>query len=227
MELNKYRPVIICAGIGGWYAKGVERLERSLNFVGWAGEVKFWKDEYPEGSHNHKDVPYYFKISAFEWAIKNGYTHVLWTDASFWAVKNPMPIFDLFNDQGYFAFRSGYNLAQSVNDKALAATNISRDAAEKINEYASGCVGINFENPVGKKLYQLWKNYMDIGLSKGSREHDGQSKDKRFLFHRQDQSCLSIAMHKLGLTSQKDMDYIAYFGSEHNKDRVIFFIQGM
>lgn len=219
--------IIISAGIGGWYAKGIDRLENSLNFVGWPYAVKTWKNEYPEGSHNHKDVPYYFKISAFEWARKQGYKKILWVDASFWTVKSPIPIFNLTEEQGYFAFRSGYTLAQSVNDTALSASKISRDEAESINEYASGCVCINLDNPSGKGLYQLWKNYMDIGLSKGSREHDNQSQDKRFLHHRQDQSCLSIAMHKLGLVSLRDMDYVSYFGSQHNKDKVIFFIQGM
>lgn len=221
------KQIIISAGIGGWYAKGVSRLENSLNFVGWPYDIKTWKDEYPPNSHNHLDYPYYFKISSFEWAIKNGYTQILWVDSSFYAVKSPISIFNLFNDQGYFAFRSGYNLAQSINDTSLKAANISRDDAEKINEYASGCVGINLNNPSGKGLYQLWKNYMDIGLSRGSREHDNQSKDSRFLFHRQDQSCLSMAMNKLGLTSQRDMDYVAYFGSKCNTDKVIFFIQGM
>jgi len=225
--MNKSDTIIINAGIGGWYAKGSDRLESSLNFVGWPYAVKTWKNEYPEGSHNHKDVPYYFKIAAFEWARKKGYTNILWVDSSVWAIRNPIPIFEVANSQGYWAFRSGYNMAQSCNDAALKAANITRDEAEKINEYASGCICINLTNPTGKGLYQLWKNYMDAGLSKGSREHDNQSTDKRFLFHRQDQSCLSIAMHKLNLTSQKDMDYIAYFGSEHNKDRVIFFIQGI
>ena len=225
MESNN--TIIISAGIGGWYAKGIERLENSLNFVGWPYGVKTWKDEYPEKSHNHKDFPYYFKIAAFEWAIKNGYTNILWVDSSLWAVKSPIPIFELANTQGYFLFRSGYTVAQSCNDTALRAANITRDEAEKINEYASGCVCLNLSNPTGKGLYQLWKNYMDIGLSKGSRDHDGQSQDHRFLFHRQDQSCLSIAMHKLGLTSQKDMDYVEYFGAKQNTDKVIFFIQGI
>lgn len=227
MELDKCRPIIISAGIGGWYAKGVERLERSLNFVGWAGEVKTWKNEYPPSSYMHEDVPYYFKIAAFEWARKNGYTHVLWVDASFWAVKNPMPVFDLICDQGYYAFRSGYNLAQSVNDKSLYYTSISRDFAESINEYASGCVGFDFTNESARSLYDTWKTYMDCGLSKGSRNHDNQSEDKRFLFHRQDQSCLSLAMHHQKLNSQLEMDFVSYFGTGYNESKLIFFIQGL
>lgn len=227
MELDKCRPIIISAGIGGWYAKGIERLERSLNFVGWAGEVKTWKNEYPPNSYYHEDVPYYFKIAAFEWARKNNYTHVLWLDASFWAVKNPMPVFDLICDQGYYAFRSGYNLAQSVNDNALEEAVLTRDEAELVNEYASGCVGFDFTQQKGLNLYHLWKIYMDRGMSKGSRNHDNQSTDERFLFHRQDQSCLSLAMHEFNLTSQRDMDFVSYFGTGYNESKLIFFIQGL
>jgi hypothetical protein len=226
MELSNARPVIISAGIGGWYAKGVERLERSLNFTGWAGDTLTWKDIHPPGSRRHDDVPYYFKIAAFEWALYRQYTHILWVDASFWAIKNPMPIFDLFYSKGFYMFRSGYNMAQTISDRALHFLDITRDDIEPYPEYASGAVGINFENPDGRALYKLWKEYMDRGLSIGSRLHDKQSEDPRFLFHRQDQSCLSLAMLKLGL-SIDEPDYVAYYNTGHDPEKCIFFINGI
>jgi hypothetical protein len=225
MELNN-NAVIISAGVGHWYGNGVKRLVRSLMYEGWAGEIISYADEYPPHCYHHSDVPYYFKIAAFEEAIERGFTHILWCDASFWAVKNPMPIFDIINDQGYYFFSSGYNLAQSVNDHALQGAGLTRDEAENVTEWASGCVGINMENPDGKNLYKQWKEYMDLGLSRGSRGHDNQSLDPRFLFHRQDQSCLSLAAWKLGLTNTRGLDYIAYKGTNHN-DNVIFFIQSL
>ena len=224
---NISKAVIISAGIGGWYSQGVERLERSLNFEGWAGGIITWKDEYPEKSHRHEDFPYYMKIAAFEEALNKGYTHILWVDSSFWAVKNPMKMFDLINEQGYYFFSSGYNLAQSVNDTALAHVGMSRDEAENINEWASGCVGINFNNDEGKMLYDKWKEFMDAGLSKGSRLHDNQSSDKRFLFHRQDQSCLSLAIWGLGLKNEKGLDMVSYKGTGYNENELIFFIGGI
>jgi hypothetical protein len=227
MELHSNKAIIISAGIGGWYSAGIRRLERTLNFEGWGGAVKTWADEYPPNSYSHEDVPYYFKIAAFEWAIANDFTHILWVDSSLFAVKNPMPMFDLFNEQGYYFFSSGYNLAQSVNDIALAAAGLSRDEAANVTEWASGCVGINMENPDGKNLYKRWKELMDAGLSKGSRSHDGQSSDPRFLFHRQDQSCLSLAAWELGLTNKRGLDMIAYKGTPYNKDELIFFIQAL
>lgn len=227
MENIGYKAAIISAGIGGWYAQGVKRLEQSLNFNGWAGNTLTWKDEYPPNSHRHEDFPYYMKIAAFEEALRQGYTHILWLDASFWAVKNPMKMFDLINEQGYYFFSSGYNLAQSVNDTALQYVNLSRDEAEKVTEWASGCVGINFENEAGKSLYTRWKQLMDAGLSKGSRLHDNQSADERFLFHRQDQSCLSLACWELDLKNTKGLDMVSYKGTGYNENELIFFIGGI
>lgn len=227
MENIGYKAVIISAGMGGWYAQGVKRLEQSLNFNGWAGNTLTWKDEYPPNSHKHEDFPYYMKIAAFEEALRQGYTHILWLDASFWAVKNPMKMFDLINEQGYYFFSSGYNLAQSVNDTALQYVNLDRDEAERVTEWASGCVGINFENEEGKALYKRWKELMDAGLSKGSRLHDNQSADKRFLFHRQDQSCLSLACWELGIKNTRGLDMVSYKGTGYNENELIFFIGGI
>lgn len=224
---NLNRAVIISVGIGGWYGQGVQRLERSLIFEGWGGNILTWKDDYPPDSHRHEDVPYYMKIAAFEEALRQGYTHILWVDASFWAVKRPDKMFDLINDQGYYFFSSGYNLAQSVNDTALEYVELSRDVAEGINEWASGCVGINFNNNDGKNLYNRWKQLMDAGLSKGSRLHDNQSADPRFLFHRQDQSCLSLAIWELGLKNTKGLDMVSYKGTGYNENDLIFFIGGL
>lgn len=224
--MSNNKAVIICAGIGGWYSAGVRRLERTLNFEGWGGAVLTWTD-YPYGCPPHEQLPYYFKIAAFEEAIGQGFTHILWCDASLFAVANPMPLFDIINEQGYYFFSSGYNLAQSVNDYALQCTGLSRDEAEGAVEWASGCVGINLENPDGAALYRTWKEYMDTGLSVGSRHHDNQSSDPRFLFHRQDQSCLSLAAYKLGLKNTRGLDHISYKGTGYDPNQIIFFIQAL
>lgn len=224
---NLHKACIISCGIGGWYARGITRLERSLHFEGWAGEIITLKDEYPPNCHSHEQVPYYFKIGMFEDAINKGFTHILWVDASFWCVKNPVKLFDLISDQGYFFFSSGYNLAQSVNDYALQYTGISRDEAEGVTEWATGCVGIRIDNPDGKALYEKWKEFMDAGLSIGSRNHDNQSQDRRFLFHRQDQSCFSLAAYKLGLRNTKMLDSVAYKGTNYSPEDIIFFIESL
>lgn len=227
MELTKAKICIISAGIGGWYPVGTKRLRRSLNEIGFAGDILSWEDQYPPNSPQHNDVPYYFKIAAFEWALYRQYTHVLWCDSSFWAVKDPMPIFDIMNDQGYYMFSSGYSLGQTANDNCLVHLGYSRDQVMAFPEWATGCVGINFENPTGRELYKLWKEYMDAGLSVGSRLHDNQSQDPRFKFHRQDQTCWSLACYKLDARNERGLDYVAYYGTGNNPQELIFYIRGI
>jgi len=227
MELTNAKICVISCGIGGWYGVGVKRLYRSLIEVGFPGDILTWDDCLPPNCPAHNDVPYYFKIAAFEWALFRQYTHVLWCDASFWAVKDPMPIFDIMNDQGYYMFSSGYNLAQTVNDKTVEHLQLDRNNLELYTEWATGCIGINFENPMGRQLYSTWKEYMDAGLSIGSRLHDNQSADPRFLFHRQDQSCWSLSCMQHGARNEKGLDHVAYYGTSHNAEQVIFFIRGI
>lgn len=224
-SINK--AVIINCGVGGWYGHGSRRLAKSLNFVGWAGETLIWADEYPPNSYNHIDYPYYMKVAAFEEAIKQGYTHILWADSSMWAIQNPVKLFDIISDQGYWFFSSGYNLAQSANDTALAAVGLSRDEAETVNEWATGLWGVRIDNPNGLKLYTRWKELMDAGISKGSRLHDNQSSDPRFLFHRQDQTCMSLAAWELGLKNTIGLDMVAYRHTNYNPQELIFFIESL
>lgn len=227
MELSKAKICIINAGIGGWYGVGSKRLRRSLNEVGFAGDILTWEDQYPPNCPPHNEVPYYFKIAAFEWALYRQYTHILWCDSSFWAVNDPMPIFDIMNDQGYYMFSSGYNLAQTVNDNTVQQLGLNRDELETYTEWATGCLGINFENPIGRNLYQIWKEYMDAGLCIGSRLHDGQSQDPRFMFHRQDQSCWSLACFQLKVRNERGLDHVAYYATGHNPQQLIFYIRGV
>lgn len=227
-SINK--AVIINCGVNGWYGHGSRRLAKSLNFVGWAGETIIYADEYPPFSHRHEDVPYYMKIALFEEAIQRGFTHILYVDSSFWAIQNPMHIFDLINDKGVVGFRTGYNMAETSSDAALNHFGFTRDEAELLPEIASGMCGIRIDNPDGGRVYQLWKEAMDLGLSKNSRTHDiNDSADPRMKFARQDQTLWALSIHKCGLNID-DADIVAYYNGGnpgYNKEKCIFFIGGI
>jgi len=230
MDLTGTKPCIINCGIGGWYAAGSERLEKSLVFNGYAGDSIFWRDELPPNCPSHNDNPYAFKIYAFREAFRRGYKVVCWLDCSFWAIQNPMPIFDIINEHGVFAFRSGYNCAETCPDNLLSAVGISRDEAEQIPETATGIVGINIDNPNGKKVFQYWEEMCDAGLFKNSRGHNpNESADPRFKFGRQDQSAFSMALYKAGVEFNY-IDYVSYYnGGNPGMDakKCIFFIGGI
>lgn len=227
MDLTNQKPCIINVGVGGWYKAGSERLERSLIYNGYAGDMIFWRDEYPPGCPPHNENPYAFKIYAFREAIRRGYKIICWLDCSFWAIKNPMPIFDIIVDKGNFAFRSGYNCAQTCPDNLLASVGVSRDEAALIPETATGIVGINMENPDGGIVFEKWAEMCDSGLFVNSRTHNPlESSDPRFLHGRQDQSAYSMALHKAGIQFYYT-DYVAYYNTNYNPEKCYFFIGGI
>ena len=227
---NIDKAVIVCAGIGGWYPKGVARLENSLVHHGFAGRTMFWKDEYPYGSPTHQDNPYAFKIFEFEAAMNTGANVILHLDASFWCIKNPHRLFDLISDNGVIGFRTGYNMAQTASDAALQWAGFTRDEAEALPEIASGMVGLRMDNPMGAEVFRLWKEGMELGLFRNNRLHDlNDSQDPRFLHARQDQTIYSLAIHKVGL-NVNDEDIVAYYNNGkpgYNPDKCLFFIESL
>lgn len=224
---------IVSVGVGGWYPKGIQRLRRSLKVCGYDGDVLFWEGVLPPDAKPHSEDPYGFKIHALKHAISKGYKRVLWLDASIWAIKNPNKMFEYIEQHGYYCFKTGYNIAQSCNDKALDACLITRDQAEGMTEAASGCIGLNMQNNQALAAWLLWHHYYNEGLFHGSRNHDGQSTDPRFLFHRQDQSAWSIAVNKLGMKINDSGDWVAYkahneyFQNQINHETLTFLIEGM
>lgn len=224
------KPCIINCGINGWYKIGSERLEKSLSFNGYSGDAIYWRDELPPDCPPHDHNPYAFKIYAFREAFRRGYKIVMWLDCSMWAIQNPMPIFDIINEKGVFAFRSGYNCAETCTDNLLYYTGITRDEAEQIPETATGIVGLNIDNPDGKKVFEYWEGICDNGLFRNNRVHDlKDSQDERFRFGRQDQSGFSMALYKAGVSFLYE-DYVAYYnGGNPGMDakKCIFFIGGI
>ncbi len=230
MDLTASRkPALISVGVGGHYIAGIDRLERSLYFEGWGGDMRFWRD-YPFNCREHGgDGQYNFKVHAFNEMFLSNYKVVIWADASFWAVRNPMPVFDYVNEHGLYFFKSGYSLAETATDRLLQYAGVTRDELVNVSEFATGLVGINIDNPLGKEFFDHWKQYMEDGMFGGNRWHDeNDSADPRFKFSRQDQSAASMILYKMGIkTCGEDRDFQAYKNTGHNPEKVIFFIGGL
>jgi len=224
------KPILISAAYGGHYVAGVDRLERSLYYEGFGGDMKFWRNEYPENCPPHGgDAQYNFKVHCLQNVFNEGRKVAVWADASFWAVKNPMPLFDYVNEFGLYFFKSGYSLAETATDKLLNYAGVTREELINVSEFATGLVGINIDNPNGKEFFNLWKQYMEAGMFGGNRIHDvNDSTHPLFKFSRQDQSAASMILYKMGITTAgEDRDYQAYKGTGHNPERVLFFIGGL
>jgi hypothetical protein len=217
--------IIISCGVDFWHPKGIARLEESLENVEWNGSKCLWNDIWPN-DHYDTRCPYNVKPAAFEEAIRANYKNILWVDSSVWAVQNPQPLFDVINRDGYFFLNNGANLAQTVNDKCLDYFKINRDEAEGMTECASGILGVNTEHEDGISFIRQWIKAGKDGAYSGSRLHDNQSEDPRFLYHRQDQSAASCIINLMGLKLTEWGGLCSYEPGNCN-ERTVFTLQGM
>ncbi len=189
--------VIINVALDYWYPKGQARLKESLYKVGYEGDILTWTNEWPKGGYNQQNA-YNCKAAAFERAIEAGYKNILWLDCSVWAIKDITDIFTAIDQDGFYMIDNGYNCAQTCSDTCLKYFNVTRDNAEKMREVASGILGISMGKSVGVRFIDRFIQGCKDGAADGSRLHDNQSKDPRFLFHRQDQSVASIVLAQMG-----------------------------
>lgn len=237
MELN--RKIIVNGYYKGasWYEQGQKRLcdsavntecfeKTNIGLIAHEiidGDIYMSKNDYFDSS-----CPYTVKAAILKQTINDGFDKILWVDCSVWLHQNPQPIFDIIEKEGYFIMDSGYNCAQTISDNALQLANITRDEAELIPEAWSCIFGVNLNHPKGLKIAEDFLHLCEIGVFKGSREHDNQSKDPRFKFHRQDQSALSIAAHWSNAKLTPNTKYMAYVGQDHViTEDTIFKMQGL
>ena len=202
-----------------WYPHGARRLERTLIQQGSTAHHLFLSGFQSESYD--RSCPYNIKADALELAVSKGYRKIIWNDCSHYYTKSPNTIWDIINTDGYYFWRSGWNCAQTSTDKQLEYFGISRDEAENMHECSSSIAGFDLDNPIGKQALEMWIKAAKDGMFKGSRHHDiNDSQDPRFLFGRQDQSCLSLIIHKLGATFY-DGKIVAY---KEDKDQSEFTI---
>jgi hypothetical protein len=205
-----------------WYPKGSERLAKSLDAVGWT-DYKIY-NQYSLGLYD-ESCPYTIKADILHTAaMLTTARWLLWVDCSAWAIRNPKPIFDIIKKDGYYFWTSGYNAAQTCSDKCLDYFGINRDTAETYQDAATGIFGIDLHNEIGYNFFKQWSKAALDGVFNGSRFHDNQSEDPRFLFHRQDQSVASCLIGKMGLKFNHD-DLCKFDGQED--ERTIFKLKGM
>jgi len=213
---------VINGAIGGWYPKGQERLSKSL-FEHSPNVRQVLQRGFSEKSLS--DNPYNIKADIL--FHERFYSEVLWMDCSCWAIKDIQPIFDIIKRDGYYILSSGYNAAQTCNDKCLDYFAITRDEAEKIPDSSTMVFGVDMNQHIGLKFCHEFMDASKNGIADGSRFHDNQSADPRFLFHRQDQSIATCIAYKLGMKLHSFGEHVHY--DEHGKanDSVCIISRGM
>lgn len=186
---------IINVGVDYWYPRGTKRLKESLIENGWTGNMLIDTD-YPANSPSHETNPYAFKVYQVEKALSLGYTKIFWMDCSIISAPNPNIINDIMNKHPCYFIKNGASVGQETNDKTLEYFRVTRDEAMKLPQVCSGFFGLDFNKPIAQDIFEIWKHACLNGCFRGNRLHDVKdSLDPRFLYHRQDQSSLSLAIY--------------------------------
>lgn len=218
---------IINVAIGAGYENLQIKQKQWLDYVGYTGDVLYWTT-YPDPNFDNGCV-YNIKASAIEQAISLGYEQVMWLDASFYSIRHPMPIIEIIKSEGHYFINNGYNAAQECNDRCLDYFSITRDEAESIQMLSSGILGLDLTQDKPMEFARQFIRAAKNGVFYGSRRHDGQSQDARFLHHRQDQSAASCIAYKLDMKVRKLGEQIMYNDINNPDDKpegIIFKIQG-
>jgi hypothetical protein len=209
--MNKNKNAIVNVSIGSadsWYHKGQQRLLESLKkFDLTDTDLLFTKLEKPKF-----DSPYEDKLIAIEAAWRKGYNNIIYLDCSITAIRDLADIWKEIETNGYYLYKTGFNLAQTANDNCLNFFYITRDAAEKMQEAATNVVGINQDN---KKFFNKIYDAVRYNAVKGVKwptpqQRKAESNDPRFLFHRQDQTVISLAAAQLGMEVEHELNHFVY-----------------
>lgn len=225
-----------------WYPRGQARLQQSLKDTGWTGGAFCFNDERQVNSPSHNVLPYAFKVGALNHALKEGYTSLLWCDASVWAIKPLEPIFEHIEKHGYIFFMAGFNCAQWTNDRCLQILSVTRDEAEKMPMFMALCFGLDLTHARTRLFLDRLTNIImttDAVRGQWNNEHRSESQDPRCQGHRHDQSVASIlaADLRMELSSGHDTFFQYYgpllydYGGQNDmskiKDSVVLLAQGM
>jgi hypothetical protein len=219
---------IAVAPLESWYHRGQVRLLQSLTTHRNDSHLLFKAYEHPIFT-----TPYADKIWSIYEAYLHGFKHILYLDCSITAVKNTEAIWNYIEEHGYYLYASGANCAQTCNDKSLAAYNLTRDQAEHLPECASNVFGVNVDSEFGESLITSITDSLSNGAIYGEKwpsneQRLKESTDPRYLYHRQDQSVISLVAGIIGLPMEQEGHFVsrAENADQTMNNNVIFSLKG-
>lgn len=226
------RAIITVATRAGNYINNLARLSESLrnNFD---GDILGFIGEASVGSPLHEDVPYGFKVYAFQKAKEAGYESVLWVDTSCFAIKNVSPVFEQIEETGFIFQDAGHFLGTWASDKQLKYFGLTRDKAMDMRMIGNaGFLGLNLTRSTPLYFLQQWQQAMYDGMFNGKWNNDEktESNDERCLGSRHDMVCSSALIHNMVLfdLAKSGSEWLQYAGpyDEVANETIIFKAQG-
>lgn len=220
---------VVSAGIGQWYPRGIDRLQKSLNdFGGRVGRL-IYRDYYPSGCPMIETHGYAFKPYALREAFLKGYRYLLWADASVWAIRPIEEVFRKISDDGHLFFNNGAVMGEWCRDASLPKLGTNRGDSMTIPEITTSFFGLDMERADSRIFLERWMDYAHDGETFVVHPRDNSSgecsKDSRVKGHRYDQTAGSFIVYGLSMKTTHAPNYYAYY--ERRSPRTIFVNMGL
>lgn len=194
--------VTVCSvGVGAHYGEQLDKLDRSLDDVGFTGERLLARDHLPKCCPSHASVPYGFKPYMLRLAQHDRADIVIWADAACVAVRPLDSLVRYIEEHGVYFHGPDHSTGMWTNDRVLEHFGMPRDDAMSIPMILAGTMGLDLRNQRARYFLSRWYRAAESGLFSGfhTNERGTESKDPRCLGHRHDQSVASLLIHELRL----------------------------
>lgn len=233
--------IVCCVALNAHYPRLAARLIERFHAVSPGYEIQAWVNCYPPGAPGPVVVDgydyggYAAKPFALEYARQSGADVAILLDAAFFPIRPIQPMVEHIQRNGYYLCRNGFKLGEWSSDKIVDAFGLTRNAAFKIDEISSYCVGLDLQRPDNVKMLGWWCSMAATSdLFPGPHTATGQpgrnpgfvSTDPRVKGHRHDQSALSLICNRLGMNRLSDRPHLTayhlgYGGALPNESTVL------
>lgn len=192
--------------------KGQERLKTHLKGKTEA-DIFMFRNEVEVDSPSHAENNYAFKVYAIEKVRSQGYTKILWVDASMLPIRRVDDVFSIIEKDGYFFQESGWQNSRWTNDAAKGYFGTADG-----NMMSACCFGLDFENPKTIEFWDRVKKAMEAGIFNGS-----------WYDHRHDQAVMSILAYIMCMPLHEPDIIFEYAkeGTVPTKDSIVLFADGI
>lgn len=137
----------------------------------------------------HSVTPYQFKFGLIDHAREQGYTHIIWCDASIALSKCPLHLLTQSN-KGVMAFHNlGHETKDYISPECKALMNFNSTDINAPQTWG-GCIGFDFTNDEAMAIFKFIVHYSLQGCFNNS---------ATFTKHRHDQSVMSVIFHRMGV----------------------------
>jgi hypothetical protein len=215
---------VVSVATARYYRCGLSRLKDKLDELG--EKYVLWT-ELPPGCPPHREVPFAFKAVSLRQAADEGYTSLLWVDASILPIRPLAPLWEKIERDGYLLMNNGWSNYEWTADSAypdlfpdIYRSHVDADpigAARVVNRtiphLVGGVVGLDMTTALGRtfldEYYRLasttrafcgpWGNTNSPRCPDTGILPRGPCGPPDVLGHRHDQTAASVVAWRLGM----------------------------